>query len=42
MAFGSQAGLPSEMAQTVLFLAANHFVHGQHLVIDGGFMLNHR
>ncbi|GAA6008778.1 SDR family NAD(P)-dependent oxidoreductase [Rhodotorula paludigena] len=37
-----RAGLPSEMAQTVLFLAANHFVHGQHLVIDGGFMLNHR
>ncbi|GAA5820465.1 hypothetical protein JCM11251_005636 [Rhodosporidiobolus azoricus] len=35
-------GLPSEMAQAVLYLAANHFVHGQHLIIDGGWLLTHR
>ncbi|GAA5919068.1 hypothetical protein JCM6882_003710 [Rhodosporidiobolus microsporus] len=35
-------GLPSEMAQAILYLAANHFVHGQHIVLEGGYLLNHR
>ncbi|GAA6010878.1 hypothetical protein JCM10207_003972 [Rhodosporidiobolus poonsookiae] len=35
-------GIPSEMAQTVLFLAANAFMQGQHIILDGGYMLNHR
>ncbi|ORY76567.1 hypothetical protein BCR35DRAFT_267398, partial [Leucosporidium creatinivorum] len=35
-------GLPSEIASTCLFLATNHFMHGQHIVIDGGWLLNHR
>ncbi|GAA5878905.1 hypothetical protein JCM8547_007549 [Rhodosporidiobolus lusitaniae] len=35
-------GLPSEMAQTVLFLAANHFIYGQHLIVDGGYLVKNR
>ncbi|GAA6033057.1 hypothetical protein JCM8097_000122 [Rhodosporidiobolus ruineniae] len=35
-------GLLSEMAQTVLYLAANHFVYGQHLIIDGGYLVKNR
>ncbi|KAM0786220.1 hypothetical protein ACM66B_007023 [Microbotryomycetes sp. NB124-2] len=35
-------GLEREMAQSVLALAANHFVYGQHFVMDGGQMLKMR
>ncbi|KAK4049957.1 hypothetical protein OIV83_003781 [Microbotryomycetes sp. JL201] len=35
-------GLEREMAQSVLALAANHFVYGQHFSMDGGQLLTMR
>lgn len=37
-----QPGLPEEMGSLALMLATNHYIQGQHIVIDGGWLLEHR
>ncbi|KDQ64125.1 hypothetical protein JAAARDRAFT_52118 [Jaapia argillacea MUCL 33604] len=46
--YGAQKGIPAgrpgrdeDIAQTVLFLAANEYAYGQTVTIDGGYLLEH-
>ena len=34
-------GTDNDMASAVLFLAMNQYLHGQIIVVDGGYLLKH-